>query len=346
MLQPKQEVIQNAKKNQDGLVFWTDGSRSDKGKIGAAVVWFDKKLDKWPEKRRFLEENKDPYNAELWAIADALVLGIRKIGNADCTTVTIFTDSQAAITKISDQRTRVGGDAIRNLIHQNALTIKNAEHTTVLQWVPGHSKLLGNERADMAAKDCAHNGGRQTNHWSSLTYIKSELQKARSAELLAWHQTKSQEREATARGYYVPSTKSCINPTLGGTPKKYAMRFYQLKIGHEAVGIFLAKIGVIKTPECWWCRTQEQTVIHLYTQCRRWKRELKKLSRELGQLGIGWQPRPEKRGLDSLLANEKAVEPILQFLRNTELGSRDGTRERELKWQRRSDEEGENQLAG
>ena len=44
------------------------------------------------------------------------------------------------------------------------------------------------------------------------------------------------------------------------------------------------------------------------------------------------------------IANERAVGPILQFLRNTEVGSRDGTRERELEWQRRSDQEGENQL--
>lgn len=117
VLQPRQEAIQEAKRNQDGLIFWTDGSRSDKGKVGAAIVWFDRRLGKWQEKRRFLRENKDPYDAELWAIADALVLGIRKIGNVDCTRVTIFTDSQAAVTKISDQRSRVGGDAIRNLIY-------------------------------------------------------------------------------------------------------------------------------------------------------------------------------------------------------------------------------------
>ncbi len=122
------------------------------------------------------------------------------------------------------------------------------------------------------------------------------------------------------------------------------MRFYQLKIGHGAVATFLARIGAMETPECWRCGAQEQTGIHLYTECQRWRRERRKLSRELGQLDIRWQPRPEKRWLGNLLANERAVGPILQFLRNTEVGSRDGTRERELEWQRRSDQEGENQL--
>ena len=34
-------------------------------------------------------------------------------------------------------------------------------------------------------------------------------------------------------------------------PKKYASRDYQLKLGHGAIEIFLARIGVIETPECW-----------------------------------------------------------------------------------------------
>ena len=160
------------------------------------------------------------------------------------------------------------------------------------------------------------------------------------------HQSKSQEREATVHGFYVPQARSSINPVLGKALKKYATRYYQLKIGHGAVGAFLARIGAVETPECWRCGAQEQRVIHLYTECRRWRRERRKLSRELGQHGISWQPRPERRWLGSLLANERAVGPVLRFLKVTEVGSREGARERELEWQRRSDQEGENQLTG
>ena len=60
--------------------------------------------------------------------------------------------------------------------------------------------------------------------------------------------------------------------------------------GHEAT------IRVINTPECWWCGVHEQMVIHLYAECRRWRRERRKLNRELGQLRIGWQPRSEREG--------------------------------------------------
>lgn len=162
----------------------------------------------------------------------------------------------------------------------------------------------------------------------------------------SWHGISSEVKKEKLqfRDSTYHQQKSSINPTLSEALKKYAMRFYQLKIGHGAVGTFLARIGVMETPECWWCRTQEQTVIRLYTECRRWRRERSKLSRELGQLGIRWQPRPERRWLGNQLANKRAVRPILQFLKDMEVGSRDETREWELEWQTRSDQEGENQL--
>ena len=64
-LQPRQEALQEAKKDQDGIVFWTDQSRLDIGKAGLGVVWFEKKSNKWQQKRRYLGEKKDSFNAEL-----------------------------------------------------------------------------------------------------------------------------------------------------------------------------------------------------------------------------------------------------------------------------------------
>lgn len=54
-----------------------------------------------------------------------------------------------------------------------------------------------------------------------------------------------------------------------------------LKVGHGAIGTFLARIGLIETPECWWCGAEEQTVEHLYARCRKWRRQRRKLVREL-----------------------------------------------------------------
>ena len=138
------------------------------------------------------------------------------------------------------------------------------------------------------------------------------------------------------KGWYQPNTRK--------RPKKYASRYYQLKVGHGAVGTFLARIKVIESPECWWCKETVQSVGHLYTRCRRWRKERRKLVRELEKEGVLWQAQAERRWLAGLLANEKAVAPLLRFLKATEVGGREGARERELEWGRKNDQAGEDLL--
>ncbi len=165
-------------------------------------------------------------------------------------------------------------------------------------------------------------------------------------EITRWHERKIQEREPSRRGFYVPWTKPEINAVLGNAPKKYAARYFQLKVGHGAVGTYLAQIGRIETPECWWCREPAQTVEHLYAKCRRWRRERRKLIRELEKDGVTWQAQgqAEKRWMASLLANEKAILPLIKFLRATEIGAREGAREREIEWEQKNDRAGEDLL--
>ena len=100
----------------------------------------------------------------------------------------------------------------------------------------------------------------------------------------------------------------------------------------------------MKPPHVSWCGQAEQSVEHLYTKCRWWRRERRKLLRTLYKEGISWQGWTEKKGLAELLANEKAMGPLLGFLKSTGVGGREGAKERELEWQQRSDQTGEELL--
>lgn len=44
------------------------------------------------------------------------------------------------------------------------------------------------------------------------------------------------------------------------------------------------------------------------------------------------------------LGNKKAVAPLLKFLKTTDVGEREGARERELEWERKNDQVGEDLL--
>lgn len=37
--------------------------------------------------------------------------------------------------------------------------------------------------------------------------------------------------------FYVPRLKAGTHPVLGQAPKSYASRFFQLKLGHGAIGV-------------------------------------------------------------------------------------------------------------
>ncbi len=123
---------------------------------------------------------------------------------------------------------------LRDLIYKRTEDLHRNGHHIKLIWVPGHSGILGNEKAHIVARNRA---GKNVNE-------------IRSRAIAQWHETEIRERETSRRGYYVPRTKEGISLVLGKAPNKYAARFYQLKLGHGAVGTHLARIGVIEAPDC------------------------------------------------------------------------------------------------
>ena len=277
----------------------------------AAICY--QKRNQWKQKSLFLGKNKEILDAELWAISEALDTAIRETSNANNTPITIFCDSQKALTTIRHPPSHKENRFLRVYIYYKPKKLQSNGHVVACRWVPGHADLVGNEKADLAARNRAEKGGRQAEPWSSLAYIKKNLAQTRSTELTKWHEMKMQESEVSRRGFYIPWIKAEINPVLGNAPKNYAARYYQLKVGHGAVGTYLARIGVIETPECWWCKEVVQSVEHLYKKCRRGRKERRKLVRELDKEGVLWQAQGERKWLAGLLGNEKAVAPLLKF---------------------------------
>ena len=97
-------------------------------------------------------------------------------------------------------------------------------------------------------------------------YVRTNMYEIQARNITKWHKIKTQDREATCRGYYVPRIKKGISLAFGSASKKYASRYYQLKVEHSLVGIFLVRIEVIQTLKCWRYGVTEQIVKHLYIQ--------------------------------------------------------------------------------
>lgn len=108
------------------------------------------------------------------------MIAIKETDNINTTPITVFTDSTAALTKIEEKGAK---SAVKDFFYQEATELVRSGHIVVFQWVPGHSKIEGNKRADLAAKEAACRGGKETDCWSSPTHVRKELKRTTHDEL-------------------------------------------------------------------------------------------------------------------------------------------------------------------
>lgn len=162
---------------------WTDRSKLDQGNTGAAVYWDDRNLDRLKEKSIFLRKNKEVLDAELWAVVKALEIAEKETENTREIPVTIFCDSQKALKAIQHSPFYKDNHFLRGIIYHTARQLQEQGHPIAFHWVPAHSGVTGNEKANLAARDRAARGGKQAERWSSLEYVKKNLIKAQATEL-------------------------------------------------------------------------------------------------------------------------------------------------------------------
>ena len=129
-----------------GLVLRTDGSKLDQGQVAAAVCWEDSFTGRWKEESEYLGKNQEIVDAELWAILEALDIANKSAIGSDVP-VTIFCDSQKALIAIARPSTCQKYRFLRDLIYKRTEDLHRNGHHIKFIWVPGHSEILGNEKA-------------------------------------------------------------------------------------------------------------------------------------------------------------------------------------------------------
>ncbi|XP_073991822.1 uncharacterized protein [Rhodnius prolixus] len=134
---------------------------------------------------------------------------------------------------------------INDLIEENVRVI--------LQWIPSHCGLSGNEEAERLAKLSAN----MTQPEGSIPFettrrICRTKAKKRTAEL---HITQSQgKRWAILRDNVLPNN----------LPRSVAVACFRLVTGHDYLQAHLFKIGVVNNPNCALCGDGHMTGDHLF----------------------------------------------------------------------------------
>ena len=169
-----------------------------------------------------------------------------------------------------------------------------ANEVTVL-WVPAHKGMIGNEAADgmakEAAEDRAHDVPDEICWQTSLSHLSRRVTESRARATAQW--TASHVR--AERRYHPPGGSGLRRRLLRRTRKSVAGRYCQLLSGHAAIGSFMHERMSgpqrVATSECWWCNSgRRQSRHHLFTECRAWAPQVRRLWKRVGK-DCGWKHR-------------------------------------------------------
>jgi len=98
---------------------------------------------------------KEAFDAEMYAMSEAMKIVDEMAGEKKVTKVMIFTDSQATLRRIQLDRRGPGQVlALRTMNWTDALARKNIQ--VEYRWVPAHKGIEGNKEADQQATKAAY----------------------------------------------------------------------------------------------------------------------------------------------------------------------------------------------
>lgn len=244
---------------QNFLQIFTDGSRVEDPlpSVSCAVVIPSRGVtERWK-----LPEAVTVMGAELLAIKNAIVYvnNNKQIINK----AVIFSDSLSSILLLQNRNPT----SYLHLVYEiHRLIYKmNREVEIVLQFVPGHQKIDGNERADAAASE-AHRCTTVTRcQLSREELVRCALQRV----ALRWTEHWREEVRRTGKGEHLLKIKDKLEywPWSNHQARSLETAMARLRLGHVGLMKHMNRFQMRDTPQCD-CGQAEETVEHFLLGCR------------------------------------------------------------------------------
>jgi ribonuclease HI len=301
-----------ANDNTEYQIF-TDGSGMD-NKIGASAVLYKNKI-MINHLRHCLGDIKQHTVFE-GEVVGALLASKLIEKHRGINYVTIYADNRALIAAITSQKPTPGHylmDDIHNIV---ATLKKNRPNLRItLKWVPAHKGVIGNEKADIEAKNAITEGGSHIRDLppiltKNLKYSRSASKQefnAKIKEIIQQLWTQSPRYPHMKLTSPSPMSNKHID-LITKMPRKYASIITQLKTGHIPLAKYLYRIGKTDSPICPACRQESETIIHFLIHCPAYHTQRQKLRYETGGRNID---------ITSLLTKPKPMKALIGFIKQT-----------------------------
>ena len=239
----------------DRIIF-TDGSvlnGTDEGGAAAVIYRFD------PGASPALIDCVGRRGARLSSSFDAEVIALRLatewlIQHTTSGKSLICTDSQAVLTALKS-----GKSGTSLALHELRSRLGLVSGEVILQWVPGHCGLAGNELADQAANHARSADGPRTgiSYGAAKSYWRRMIRDPPPSH----HRTRMVYGDGPPR--------PCNNPNAGPPlTKREAVILARLRSGHSFIlAAYRHQIGKSPSPTCPKCEEEEESLEHWFQRC-------------------------------------------------------------------------------
>ena len=251
---------------------YTDGSKSAEGAgfafhIPALTV----------EKAMRCSITHSPFSIELLAIRSALSWISENTSTAEC--FLLLSDCLSGLEAIKIFRYRQENTLVSD-IFAILCQIEEKGIKIVMAWIPGHVGIPGNEEADRIARNAATT--------ESTSFQRTAISKMEAKAIIKQHCMTlwDDEYKSTMKGFQYKAFQPSIfqNPITISNRLSSSILF-RLRSGHCRLNGHLHRIGIIESPNCDYCQTQE-TVEHFLLSCPQYGSQRSRLVQKASQLKV------------------------------------------------------------
>ena len=272
---------------QYDILIWSDGSMKTEVPTGAVgYLWNTNEGEVLGEFGETFTPIFSSFQAETLALKCALQNCFAYDTNVTGNSICVLSDSQALLRhlkKLQLSPSLVSGVVIEILQEIHEAFERNCQSIT-FKWIPGHSGLGYNPRADKLASEAYETDTDPTTARIPVKTLKHLASRRMNSELALYldeHVQNSADKMNPPRDAF-KSIEFGEEESING---KKDIILFRLRSGHNRSNHHLARLKMVKTPNCRYCNFEEEDGYHLVMNCTKIP-DAEKFEELRGQAGV------------------------------------------------------------